>query len=349
MKKISIPKIGFTFIGSFLGAGFVSGQELWQFFGSYGVWGLAGILTSAVLFVFLGTVLFSLAAKTGTNEMDKIILWKDVKWLRRVIGFIEISFLFGIYVIMASGAGSAASRLIGIAWIKPLICAVFCAIVTIVALSGVDGVIKLFSFIIPPLCALTLFIGVATLSKSGIHIKLEVERSTLTGNWLISALTFVSYNFFCGIGVLTEIGPRTGGGIRGFLGALTGGLLLSAFAFSITVPVMSAPFAAAEDIPMIALTERLSRILTLIYADLLFFAMFGASLSVFVPIPAYFSRFRFFARHRVSFIFLLSALAFIGSMASFKTLISVIYSVYGYLAFIIITLMVVNFFRSRNA
>ena len=33
MKRISLLRLGVVFAGCFLGAGYVSGQELWQFFG----------------------------------------------------------------------------------------------------------------------------------------------------------------------------------------------------------------------------------------------------------------------------------------------------------------------------
>lgn len=351
MKKLSIPEIAFTYIGSFLGAGFVSGQELWQFFGSYGMWGIAGLLIAACLFVFLGTVLFSLTAKSGICEMDKIAMWKDIGWLRTVIAVIEISFMFGIYIIMASGAGTTAAQLTGIPAIKPIICFVFCIIVTLIALSGVDGVVKLFSFVIPPITILSLVIGVMSLKKTGIHIEINAPGNTnpLIGNWVLAALTFVSYNFFCGIGVLTAVGGKTGGGKRGFKGALLGGILITVIAASIIVPLMSSPFAAKEEIPMLALTKMLHPIFTYIYADLLFIAMLGASLSVFVPIPMYFSRHMFFTQDKKLFTIILSLIAFMGSMAGFGNLISIVYSVYGYLASVIIILMVIHFLKIRNA
>ena len=47
-KKWNAGSIGLTFAGSFLGAGYVSGQELWQFFGSFGGGGLLGVLARCV-------------------------------------------------------------------------------------------------------------------------------------------------------------------------------------------------------------------------------------------------------------------------------------------------------------
>ena len=40
-KELTAGQIAMAFTGSFLGAGFVSGQELTQFFAAFGVWGLA--------------------------------------------------------------------------------------------------------------------------------------------------------------------------------------------------------------------------------------------------------------------------------------------------------------------
>ena len=48
MKEMGPVRLAFTYIGCFLGAGFVSGQELWQFFGAFGVWGYVGFLLAAV-------------------------------------------------------------------------------------------------------------------------------------------------------------------------------------------------------------------------------------------------------------------------------------------------------------
>lgn len=42
MKKISASAMCFTFTGCFLGAGYVSGQELYQFFGAFGAAGNSG-------------------------------------------------------------------------------------------------------------------------------------------------------------------------------------------------------------------------------------------------------------------------------------------------------------------
>jgi uncharacterized membrane protein YkvI len=51
-KKFSALKVAFAYIGTVVGAGFASGQEILQFFSYFGYWGLVGLLLAAGLFVY---------------------------------------------------------------------------------------------------------------------------------------------------------------------------------------------------------------------------------------------------------------------------------------------------------
>lgn len=57
MNEMKTLPLAFTYVGVFLGAGFVSGPELWQFFGAFGNWGYVGFLLAAVLFTLFGILL----------------------------------------------------------------------------------------------------------------------------------------------------------------------------------------------------------------------------------------------------------------------------------------------------
>ena len=67
-RKESALRLGFTFAGCYLGAGYVSGQELWQFFGCFGWQGIAGLLlavdTIPDVFATTGNVTGNLTATT---------------------------------------------------------------------------------------------------------------------------------------------------------------------------------------------------------------------------------------------------------------------------------------------
>ena len=73
-KKWNAGSIGLTFAGSFLGAGYVSGQELWQFFGSFGGGGLLGVLAAMALLAVFGLALMYIISRTGIAEMDAVLV-----------------------------------------------------------------------------------------------------------------------------------------------------------------------------------------------------------------------------------------------------------------------------------
>lgn len=64
-RKIGALRLGLTFAGCFLGAGYVSGQELWQYFGAFGAHGLLGLVLAIALLGGTGVVLLRLSARTG--------------------------------------------------------------------------------------------------------------------------------------------------------------------------------------------------------------------------------------------------------------------------------------------
>ena len=62
-----ILKVVFVIIGTMIGAGFASGQELYLFFFSYGIKGLIGILISSFIMGFVVYKIFQIVNKYGVN------------------------------------------------------------------------------------------------------------------------------------------------------------------------------------------------------------------------------------------------------------------------------------------
>lgn len=134
----------------FLGAGFISGQELWQFFGAFGNWGYVGFVLAALLFTVIGILFVRLTQMTKCAEMDKLLVPWDVKWLRAATGVIGALFLFFVVVSMSAGVGAMLTQLFRVpTWLGS---AVFMLAVFLVALLGVSGMVNAFSAMIPIWC-----------------------------------------------------------------------------------------------------------------------------------------------------------------------------------------------------
>ena len=105
-QKIGTLRLALTFAGCFLGAGYVSGQELWQYFGAFGARGLWGLALAVVLLGGTGVLLLRLSARTGIETMDALIVRADIPWLRTAVGVLTAALLFGVVCIMAAGIGA---------------------------------------------------------------------------------------------------------------------------------------------------------------------------------------------------------------------------------------------------
>ena len=159
MKEIKTFSLAFTYVGCFLGAGFISGQELWQFFGAFGNWGYLGFFVSAVLFMVIGVMFVRLTQMTKCADMGKLLVPWDIKWLRTATGVIGAAFLFFVVVSMSAGVGAMLQQLFGVPqWLGS---AVFMLAVFLIALLGVSGMINAFSAMIPVLVLATLGFAVA--------------------------------------------------------------------------------------------------------------------------------------------------------------------------------------------
>lgn len=350
MKKINSINLMFTFAGCFLGAGYVSGQELWQFFGSFGKVGLVGMAVSAVLLSAFGIVLTRYVQLTGISDMDKVVIRKENKALRSVFVFLEVFFLFGIFVIMTAGVGAMLDQVFGL---NPLIgSGIFVLLVALTAICGMSGMVTAFSVTVPLLVIMSALIFAISAYKNGLSSAVfpTVEsENPLLNNWFVSAIVFVSYNLFASIGILTPIGKAVQKKSTLYTGIIGGGVLLLVIAFGIMLTMAMCPESITEQLPMLKAAENSGSVFMLVFAFLLFGGMFGTSVSSVFAIDEFAkARFKISRKASVIMILVISLLSFAGSIFGFDKLISIVYPVCGYLGVTALVLIVVNFVKVKK-
>lgn len=349
MKKINSLKLCFTFAGCFLGAGYVSGQELWQFFASFGKMGYIGLFIAVTLQVMFGIILISLARKTDVYEMDKIIIPWEIPWLRTIFAVLQEILLFGIFVIMAAGTGALFAEVFSLpVWVGSFVLSAFAAFF---AIKGIKAMVGVFSSFVPVLVAVTLGISIFSLAQNGfpeISADASAENPLLSG-WLISAFTFVSYNIFGSIGILTPIGKEVKNKSTVSVGVALGGVMLTAIALGILLSMASVQGSEDSELPMLFVAEKISPILGYVYAFLLFGGMLGTSVSSVVALDSFAEmKHEKLRQKRTLTVIIMCVLGFALSIAGFSDLIGFIYPVFGYLGFAALLLILVNYFK-RNS
>ena len=117
-----VSKIGFAYVGIVVGAGFSTGQEVMQFFTSYGLWSYIGVILSGLILGFIGRQVAKIGSAFDAQNHESTLdyLFSDV--FSKIIDYLLIFFLFGISVTMIAGAGSTFQESFGVpTWLGALI------------------------------------------------------------------------------------------------------------------------------------------------------------------------------------------------------------------------------------
>lgn len=348
MKKIGTINLGLAFAGCFLGAGYVSGQELWQFFGAFGANGLVGLLTAIALLAAVGIIMILLGRLTGLTEADKIVVQRDIAPLRIAVTVLELLFLFGVGTIMSAGVGALLDRLVGL----PVYIGsgLFVVLVAAISLAGLSGMVSAFSATVPVLAAVTLVFGIVSVGKYGFVIpEASASGNPLMRSWLVAAVSFACYNVFGSIAMIAPLGKFVKSERSAACGIVLGAVLLLLIASSVLASVSAAPEARSAQLPMLEIAQGMGSVWGYVYGVLLLLAMFGTALSSLVAFTSMLgAKFKAVEHRRAAFTAVFAALMFLGSLFGFGELISIVYPLFGYCSSVFIVLMAVHYFRVRK-
>ena len=202
MKKIL--KAVFVIIGTLIGAGFASGQEIYIFFYQYGVKGIFGIIISSVL---LGFVTYKVLSISKENEVTnyKNFLKKFIKQERYLEIFNSIMNIFILitFNIMIAGFGAYFEQQWGIhALIGSILLAIICYFVF---LRDVSGLIKVSQYIVPLLMGSLLIIGINVIDFGNIFEIIHYVPENTSWKWILDSVLYGSYNTILLIPVLIAL------------------------------------------------------------------------------------------------------------------------------------------------
>jgi uncharacterized membrane protein YkvI len=333
-NKKAIVKFAGAFIAWIIGSGFSTGQEVLQFFASYGYLSYGVILLNLIGFLFLGPLLlvrgFEHKSEEAFNQFKYFCgerLGTFYSWLIPVI-------LVLIMPVLISGAGATLNEYyrinhyIGSAFMAG---AVLCAY-----LIGFERLIKIVSSIGPMIIFFSLLVGTITIYRDFDNfVEVAYYGAVLSAkqsspHWMLSSLLYLSLCFLSGSTYFTALGISAVNRKDAKYGALLAAVaLILCIGIVSTAILLNGKNTAVLEIPMLHLAEKISSILGAIFSIVLILGMFSSCSAMMWTVC---SRFiwggkrgnRFFAGFVAIFIFLLG-------MFPFSELISVFYPLVGYI------------------
>lgn len=216
--------ITMVIIGSIIGAGFASGQEINSFFYKYGIIGILGIIISIFLISLIIYKVFLIIKKENINTYKdfleiifennnkKIINKKNNfkinnknKYLNiyNITNIIINIFLIISFFIMIAGFGAYFKQEYNInSMLGSTILAVLCLIIF---MNNVEGLLKISKYLIPILIFFMLIIGIKNINNLNM---IEVNNKKIINNFspaILSGIIYSSYNIILLIPVLITL------------------------------------------------------------------------------------------------------------------------------------------------
>lgn len=347
MKK-SI-QIGSAFVGLIVGAGFASGQEVMQYFTSFGTWGLLGAVVATFLFMFMGYTLAQIGSDLQAGSHKGVIYHIGGRYVGAILDVLITFFLFGVAVVMFAGSGSTFEQMFGInASTGSIIMAVLTLLTLLLNTKKIIGIIASITPYLIAVIFVILIYSIFTMDLSFTEAdELARTQSSAASNWVLGAFLYVSYNIAAGAALLIVMSGATDNrreaGLGGLLGGLILGVLIILIHFGMFVKV---DVVAGLDMPTLALAKEIHPAIGILMAIALLGMMYNTSVGMFYSFTV-----RFISTDSKMYrptIIIVALLGFLASLVGFTTLVEKVYSTMGYIGFVLIITAVIAWVRKRD-
>ncbi|HHW31850.1 MAG TPA: hypothetical protein GXX20_09300 [Clostridiaceae bacterium] len=336
-NNVSTFKVAATYIGTVIGAGFASGQEILQFFSVFREKGLMGLVAVTVMFILFGYIVMDFGRKLGSTSHLEIIRFTGGRFFGTIADYIISFFLFGSLTAMIAGAGAMAAQEFHIpaAWGNFFMAAITCVTV----LTGINGVINSISFIVPFLIMAVLGVSIGSFftlpENAGTVYAQIVPDNELIKNWFWSAILYTSYNIVLSIAVLAPLGSEANDmkSIRN--GAILGGLGLGLGALAINIAITRNINNVIDiEVPMAYIAGQISQVVKVVYIAVLLAEIYTTAVGSLYGFTARITDIKDIYGKLI--VIEITILSFIASQFGFSNLVKYLYPVIGYGGIIIL-------------
>ena len=328
----NVLKVVFVIIGTLIGAGFASGQEVYLFFFSYGMKGLIGILISSIIIGVVIYSTFNILNKYKINtykDFLNILIPKNTK-LKIIANFIINIFILITFFIMIAGFGAYFEQEIGI---NRLVGSLVLAIITfIVFMTSIKGVVKVNELLVPILIGFIFIIGIISIKDTHIlNLENYVIRTNYT-NFALSAVLYSSYNSILLIPVLITLNNYVKNKKQifyiSFISAIVT-ILLSVIIFLLLVRV-DVDISKLE-MPVVYVVSNIFKILRYIYGVIILGSIFTTAISLGISFLQNTAKNK---KGYTQIAIIMCITSVIISKFGFSNLVSLLYPIFGYLGLI---------------
>ena len=327
-------KIAFAYVGVIIGAGLSSGQDIMQYFLSFGRKGLMGIVVLGILNTLFGLVTITLGSYFQAKHHDDVLKEIAPTPIRKLIDITLVFTGFAMSFVMIAGAGSNLRQQFHLPFfVGGFVCS---ALIIVVAFLDFERILEVIGVFTPLIVIMIAIITVYTFVGKSIRPATNNVVVSVINYFALCAVNGVSMAFVMGGSEKRIKEAKIGGALGGFIV----GLIVIAAASSLFAHL---DIVKDADIPMLVIVNRINKIFALIYAITIFALIFNTTFSLYFATAR---RFDGGSVNRMRIILIaLVVLGYICSFFGFKTLVSIMYPILGYMGIIIVIVLGIAWVR----
>ncbi|SDX28381.1 Uncharacterized membrane protein YkvI [Marininema mesophilum] len=336
-------KISMTIVGTTIGAGFASGREIWEFFGSYGEGSGGSILLSTLIFFAAIVIILQISWKNKTSHYSEIL---EVVFPARIARFFDVLvliFLLSSTLVMVAGSGATFQQWSGSFNTGVL---VMVGAVLLILFFDVRGLMSMNLVLIPLMTAVLLFVCFHFLQISGWSASWSEPTPSSLPVWP-SAIIYAAFNMLSLLAVLSTIGGqiRHQGEIwlAGGISCTALGLIAYLYNYSL---LRVKDLISQYEIPLFALVRDYSSIWVFAITLVLWLAIYTTAVSNIHGIASRLSDWVRLPHWLVGGTVLILLLPL--TQLGFSTLVTYLYPLYGVLNLFILTMLLLYPFSNQK-
>jgi uncharacterized membrane protein YkvI len=322
-------QIAAVFIGTIVGAGLASGQEIRQFFTEYGYRGFGGILLCCLIYIVIGFMISSISLKYNLKSYTELInlVLRPKIFANFTDGITSLFLLSGAAIILA-GSGALIHQYFGVSkWIGILLMAV---VSLLVLLRDTKGLIEINSFIVPSLIIvlITIFSMYIFFNKDVVSLSFVKNVPNYKSNWVFSSLLYSGFNILGCSGVLVPLSAEIRNKKSMLWGIIMGALVLTGLTFMINLMLLlNVPYIFKYEIPLLYISHRFGNLIQMMLVCIIWLEMFSTEVSDVYSVGKAITQI-FNIPYKIAVV-LIILIAIPISQVGFVNLISVIYPAFG--------------------
>lgn len=363
-RSVNIGKLGkkqlnwgkvFTLAGAFIafliGSGFATGQEVMQYFSSFGLLGAFGVIVVFLLFLYVGIEFMIAGYNNKFAKGSDIFYYYCGKRIGKFYDYFSVAFIYMSYIVMIGGSAATLNQQYGQpTWVGGVMMGILAGGTVI---FGLGKIVDVIGKIGPTIVVLTVILGIfaIAMNPSGFananEIIPQLDLLKASSNWFFSAVSYVGFCMLWLAGFMSQLGASSDNKNESILGTIIGAAGFSLALLIITLGIMAnIEELSGSMVPNLVLANKVHPVLGTIFSLIVVAGIYTTAVPLLWQAVARFSEDKT-PKFRILTVVFAAAGVFVGLLVPFDKLVNIIYVINGYVGILLFVFMAYKTIRVR--